>query len=283
MNLLQRWKQVSLNNKMMVISSCLMAVATILLTVAAFLQYLTYTKQLRAMEGQLDAMNRSLVIAVNATVATQNMAADSAQQAAISRNLVDQNKDLITAARTQAKASLIQANTSRISAKASQTSADAAKQSVEIAMMRENPRVFTTRVYLSKEPIDDQNTGNAKAIIEVENTGGTPADVEISTYARIFMWKYFIGRTPEQITSSIGSIRYVLSEKRPLTISTSVLADPKILTGYESARYVFVWGKLVYTDIFAKEVTFPFCYETPLSGGSLEMVPCHISPLRKQN
>jgi hypothetical protein len=159
MKIWHKWQHVSVNNKLMVISSCLMAVATIVLVIAAFLQYLTYRDQLKAMNGQLDSMNKSLAETRKGADAAVKASDAAEKSASAASTAIDQNKDLIKAAQTQA-------NTSQVAARAAAISAEIAQES-----QRPSLGIFGSNLL-------DLVVGKvAHAKFTLRNTGSIPAQL----------------------------------------------------------------------------------------------------------
>jgi hypothetical protein len=308
MNPWQRWKKVSINNRLMIYMTAILAVATTLYTLM-YRSQVKFTEQnarqtaeqtdrLIAASEKVAASTRDVLEeakrankesadrAERATKAGETQANASMSQANVSERMVKQNERAVNAAQTQADASLIQAKTSQALVRAAEAAASATQRSVEIATIAESPYVVTTKAYVSKKIIDERNTGGAMVFVEVENSGRTPAVARIYISSQIRDGREGIltlGGARELPHSSEFSRRYVLTANHPLAISTGIVPlRPELPRMLVLNPYVYVWGKIVYTDIFAKEVTFVFCYETGIGGNSLEMIPCkYVAPASK--
>jgi hypothetical protein len=101
----QRWRQTTLANRLLVITSFLMAVATFCLALASFYHYRTFQAQLTTMQEQADAARKSANIAADQSQAVKDSARAAKDSAASANTLTEQNKELIGAAKTQADAS----------------------------------------------------------------------------------------------------------------------------------------------------------------------------------
>jgi hypothetical protein len=184
MKLSQRWRQVSLPNKLMVVSTAIMAVATLFLVVAAVLQYLAARDQLKVVGEQANIAQRTLesmndsskqterLIKANEALAEQNseLVKHAGEQANASHTLAD-------ASQTQANASTVQAQAAKQSIGFAASSARAAEQSVRIS---EQAIIIGNRAYLSFDEIgiDDLVAGKrALPYIVWSNDGNSSAEI----------------------------------------------------------------------------------------------------------
>jgi hypothetical protein len=160
----QRWRQTTIANRTLVVSSCFMAVATGCLAVAAGFQYYTLREQLRAMHGQqttmqeqANAASRSADIAASQSQAVNDSAKAAKDSAAAASMLTEQNKEIIAAARTQAGAS--------------KTTANSAEQSLQTAR---RSMIVGSRAYVGINSIQT-DLKRGQITVWLENIGKIPA------------------------------------------------------------------------------------------------------------
>lgn len=179
MSLRRRWKQTTLANKLMVVSTGIMAFATVFLVVAGTLQYLAAREQLQAvreqgniMQRQLDAFRES---SIQTTNQTNDLIAATRETANASQSVAEQNKDLVkhageqaNASQTQAAASVTQAEAARQSARATELTAGITQKSFYIG---ERPYVWVREMTMSGLAAGQQ----PKIEVVFENAGRTPA------------------------------------------------------------------------------------------------------------
>lgn len=157
----ERWKHVSVNNKLMVISSCLMTVATVVLVIAAYLQYRTYQAQLQTMNGQLSTMNDALMESRKGADAAVDAAKAAKDSASAANDAIKQNKDLVKAAQDQAGAA--------------QTSASATVAGAQVAA---KGLYVGNRPYIGVGDVTGVNMTDGQVpefTARFKNTGNTPA------------------------------------------------------------------------------------------------------------
>lgn len=160
----QRWRQTTIANRTLVVSSCFMAIATGCLAVAAVFQYYTMRGQLSAMHGQqitmqdqANAAKRSADIAADQNQSVRDSAKAARDSAAAASMLIEQNKEIIAAARTQASAS--------------RTSANSAEQSLQTAR---RSMIVGSRAYIGINSIQ-ADLKRGQITFWLENIGRIPA------------------------------------------------------------------------------------------------------------
>jgi uncharacterized protein YlxW (UPF0749 family) len=140
MNLYQRWKRVSLPNKLLASASVLMAFGTLFYAGVAIFQYRmtreqadTTKSQLKAMQEQSNVMQRSL-----------DTLRDQANSARAQTNTLNET---LRETKKTADATVSQANTSRLSARAAERSVEISSQSLYIGNVpMSGHRVWVLRI-----------------------------------------------------------------------------------------------------------------------------------------
>ena len=154
MNLWQRWKKVSINNKLMIYMTAILAVATTLYT----LMYRSQVEFTKENARQSAEQTDRLVAASERLAETTKSTLDEAKR--VNKEAADRADRTLQAIETQTAASKSQAKTSQISARA-------AEESAQIAREGSRPAI-TSSVRLS-ELTDDR----AQFTIKIENNGNT--------------------------------------------------------------------------------------------------------------
>ncbi|HKC65467.1 MAG TPA: hypothetical protein VKB86_17630 [Pyrinomonadaceae bacterium] len=268
MKLSQRWKQVSLPNKLMVISTTIMAFATVFLVIAAIFQFLTVREQTgtakeqlkivreqsNSMQGQLNAIQEQ----ANAMREQTNTMRDTLTE---TQKMVRQNERIVGAAETQANASLAQAETAKQSVGFAASSARAALQTAQTAsqsfVIGERPYVWVKELHLN-----DLIAGKRPSVeVIFENAGRTPA--------LNFLQQTQFAPTNQPLTDIVG---YGQTKTAPSqgfipaggTISKTqtnpIPIDKSDVDAIESGRVLlYFYGIASYDDGIGKKHTLKFC------------------------
>jgi multidrug efflux pump subunit AcrA (membrane-fusion protein) len=169
MSLWQRWKKVSINNKLMIYMTAILAVATTLYTC----MYRSQVKFLEQSAEQQAAQTEKLIAASERMANTANRQAEDSRKSndemlSKAERLTRANEDLV-------KAATKQASTSQVSARAAESSAKFAEKTVEAT----KEATFTAnRAYLTIREIHPPQLSSDKPLmiyVDWDNDGNSPA------------------------------------------------------------------------------------------------------------
>jgi hypothetical protein len=161
MSLWERWKKVSINNKLMIYMTAILAVATTLYT----LMYRSQVNFMKENATQTAEQTNRLVNASERLAQTTNNTLEEAKR--VNKETGDRADRATKAIETQANASMSQANTSQVSARAAEKSAGIAYQSF-IATQR--PQVFISAAGLHGGAL----VVGQESVIDLELTNSGP-------------------------------------------------------------------------------------------------------------
>lgn len=267
MKLLQRWRQTTIANQLMVVSTAIMAIATLLLAIAGYFQYLTSSQQLQAAKEQSNIMRGQLEFMNSSSKQTQDLIAATQESANASQSIADRNKDLVEQAGKQANASQTQAN-------ASLAQAGAAKQTAQVAAQT---FAIGERPYLSIQRGNLQLIGDKPPIADfwVQNTGKTPANngwFEVTFSSQPMKGNLTYVKEAGEI------VQFFIAAGTEVHLTATAnfqLADANVKAITEGKLFFYVYGKGLYEDGIGKNYSFDFCYRYHAEGKKL--VFCSVS------
>jgi len=284
----QRWRQTTIANRLLVISSVLLTFVSAGLVVVGVLQYRTSKNQLGVMQGMIDQNERLIkassdqasASAKSASVAEGEKQAvlDSAQaakdSASAANTATEQNKKLISAARVQADAARVQAEAARIQANASQVSAKAAEESTKISAQAlsvgERAYITLRRLDIAKLAIGEPPEITAWFV----NAGRTPAS-NFVFYQKIYLAEIkgrpipptggagedlerFI-RRPDQPMDNESGFLAAAGEKRVIFTTDWIFTESHLAAINTGSLKLFFEGEVHYIDSFDRRQKFRYC------------------------
>lgn len=246
MNFLQRWRQTSIANKMLVITGFLMAVGTFFLAGAAVFQYLAMKEQAEITRNQLDTMKEQSNVVQRQLIVMQGQANSAREQ-------TDAMKESLGLTIRAVNATEKQANTAQVSARAAERGATVAAQSLQL---EQRPIVGIQSVTLKGHFAAGEQIG---AIITLVNTGKTPA-VKATFYGQVI----FTTRSePPQETSEPESTLMVLSPQArfPILVQFPFELNDQAITRFAKYHpHFLVWGHIAYSDISGRSYLTEFAF-----------------------
>jgi hypothetical protein len=268
----QRWKQTSIANQLMVVSTGIMAFATVFLVIAGILQYLAAREQLQAvreqgnvMQRQLDAFKESSSQTTNQTndliAATKDTANASASVAKQNEELVKHAGEQASASQTQANASVVQAETAKQSLGVIRTSARAVEQSAEVARQSfdigERPYIAIKRMGIINLELGKTPVG----IAVLENAGRTPAtNVLIHTTVEYRQTPLPINPVPPPTTQPDTLSFMPPSDEKTMNVSFTGVVSQADLDALKAGKVlIYIYGFATYEGGLRRKHTLLYC------------------------
>jgi hypothetical protein len=244
MTLWQRWKKVSINNKLTIYMTAILAVATTLYT----LMYFSQVKFTEENARQTSEQTNRLIAASEKQAAGIREALEETKRA--NRDAADRAERALSATEKQANASLTQANTSQIAARAAEQSARISEQTLRAQIAIQEIRAVN---FEADQPI--------RFIITWKNDGNSPATIT-GTVAKVGI----VTEVPSETicqgapNAAMRPITVNPHNTRPQTIS--VRAGRFTAEQFQSVKdgksYFLICGQVIYETVGKREA-FPLC------------------------
>lgn len=244
----ERWKKVSINNKLMIYMTAILAVATTLYT-------LMYRSQVNFMKENATQTAEQTNRIVNASERLASTTKDTLEEAKrVNKETSDRADRTLKAIETQANASMSQANTSQVSARASEKSAVFAQQAYASS---QQAKVFFKRVAWHARP---EANKRFDAEFVLSNSGATAYEV-ITQMGLEVRDLPFEGVLPcdnsvtetEETPLEPGAEQTLYTSFRPVFTETGIKALEN-----ETAQ-VFIYGSVVWRDSLGRRSKLPYC------------------------
>jgi hypothetical protein len=246
----ERWKKVSINNKLMIYMTAILAVATTLYT----LMYRSQVKFMKENATQTAEQTNRLVNASERLAQTTNNTLEEAKR--VNKETGDRADRTTKAIEIQANASMSQAGTSRITAGAARESSQFARQSYEAS---QTAKVFFTTNKWREKPTAT-NT-HVLADFGESNAGATAYDVT-TEFSTVIRPSSFHGMLPCNNTVVEKGLEGPMQPGAVQTIVTDVEyrmteQDEKAMDA-ETLMFL-VYGHVWWNDSLGRKSSFPFC------------------------
>jgi hypothetical protein len=302
MSLWQKWKRVSLPNKLMVVSTGIMAFATICLVVAGVLQYLASRDQLTAVREQANIMQKQLDAMNNSSNQTNDLIAATRDTANASQDVARQNGELVSAAQKQANSSITQANASQTQANTSVAQAEVAKQALAATQSSARATEQATQIAARSFALTQQpNVTTSGTKIEnfavgkhptirylIMNNGSTPIHNVVSES------KLHISATPPPTNFPVWDEKLVVGYYGGFMPAGGTKAADTTFTNWQPTEEMFsaittgsvkiyVLGEIRYRDGLRRKWHYRFCGEYMPADGSFLSCGENNEPLQPEN
>jgi hypothetical protein len=263
---LQSWRQVSLPDKILVISSSLLALVTFCLFLAAMYQYWAMKEQAEISRNQWKTMG-------DQSNTVQRQLDVMEKQANSMKEQTNAMKESLSLTNRAVKATEMQANTSQVSARAAEQSAQIGKQSFDIA---ERADLFV-KTFQLRTPL----ATNEKPVIQLvlSNAG------RLGFTGALIYFNYNVGSRsslhfPLRYKKTEEPTQFTLaptSEARTLTITVPV--DPplsqQVIKDLDHGKILlFFYGQVEGRDSLGRTHRFPFCFKYDREASGLVII-CH--------
>ncbi|MFL6228982.1 MAG: hypothetical protein ACJ741_09395 [Pyrinomonadaceae bacterium] len=271
---LERWRQHTLGNQALVITS-------VLVTISSFIYTGTTIYQARMFKRNAEETGRQTDKLVNASerLANTSAAQVSAMQGQLNAMQEQANalQGSLEETRKVANASTAQANSMKQLVGATASSARAAEQSIQVARqsfyIKERPYLV-----ISEFDLTDYAIGKNPTIqLEIMNTGNTPAiKVELNTYVEVRHTPLPIHPTYAAQSSPPSQIYMPAFNRQIQIVSLHWALTPELMEGLERGElFFYVFGVGRYDDRLGVHHTLKFCRRYSPPTDTFEACPYH--------